>query len=410
MEKYMQTLLKKIGEIQKKQIIKQTEISRRGENFNVFNVLGLWSEEVRLHSAMLAELLNPEGSHGCGEAFLKLFIEQVLKIEITDATNMLGKVVTTTEYYIGRINNEGTEGGRIDILIDIPRESGIPSLIIENKIYAGDQSNQLLRYYQFANNKYHSSENFKILYLTLWGNSASAISTGTDFSFDYTRISYAINIIKWLELCASIAYDKPKVRETIIQYKHLLTQITEYSMNENNKIVEEIASQDEYLKNAILICSYQNDIIKKAILGPIAKALECIKEIAKEKTKLEISFMSNEFNEKSGKLDWGFSYYITKNQKTIRLCYIFDNYGLINLYYGILKDGTSQSIDEKPIFKYSNENWPWGWDWVWDKYNNWSGESLYNIIDELSNNTYDSSPFCKIILDSILKSSQLLNE
>lgn len=55
----MQTLLKKIGEIQKKQTIKQTEGSRRGENFNVFNVLGLWSEEVKLHSAMLAELLNP---------------------------------------------------------------------------------------------------------------------------------------------------------------------------------------------------------------------------------------------------------------------------------------------------------------------------------------------------------------
>lgn len=247
---------------------------------------------------MLAELLNPEGSHGCGEAFLKIFIEKVLKIEIIDATNLLSKSVTTTEYYISRINNEGTEGGRIDILIDIPRESGIPSLIIENKIYAGDQSNQLLRYYKFAKTKYHSSENFKILYLTLWGSCASTISTGKDFSFDYTRISYAKNIIKWLEQCASFAYDKPKVRETIIQYKHLLTQITEYSMNENNKIVEEIASQDEYLKNAILICSYQNDIIKKAISGPITKALEYIKEMAKEKTKLEINFMSNEFNEK----------------------------------------------------------------------------------------------------------------
>lgn len=344
---------------------------------------------------MLAELLNPEGSHGCGEAFLKIFIEKVLKIEIIDATNLLSKSVTTTEYYISRINNEGTEGGRIDILIDIPRESGIPSLIIENKIYAGDQSNQLLRYYKFAKTKYHSSENFKILYLTLWGSCASTISTGKDFSFDYTRISYAKNIIKWLEQCASFAYDKPKVRETIIQYKHLLTQITEYSMNENNKIVEEIASQDEYLKNAILICSYQNDIIKKAISGPITKALEYIKEMAKEKTKLEINFMSNEFNEKGGKLDWGFSYFITKNQKTIRLCYIFDNWGLINLYYGILKDGTSHDIAVKPIFKYSNENWPWGWDWVLDKYNNWSGESLYNIIDELSNSTYDSSPFCK---------------
>lgn len=406
----MQTLLKKIGEIQKKQTIKQTEGSRRGENFNVFNVLGLWSEEVKLHSAMLAELLNPEGSHGCGEAFLKIFIEKVLKIEIIDATNLLSKSVTTTEYYISRINNEGTEGGRIDILIDIPRESGIPSLIIENKIYAGDQSNQLLRYYKFAKTKYHSSENFKILYLTLWGSCASTISTGKDFSFDYTRISYAKNIIKWLEQCASFAYDKPKVRETIIQYKHLLTQITEYSDYENNKIVEEIASQDEYLKNAILICSYQNDIIKKAISGPITKALEYIKEMAKEKTKLEINFMSNEFNEKGGKLDWGFSYFITKNQKTIRLCYIFDNWGLINLYYGILKDGTSHDIAVKPIFKYSNENWPWGWDWVLDKYNNWSGESLYNIIDELSNSTYDSSPFCKTILDSILNSLQLLNE
>lgn len=406
----MQTLLKKIGEIQKKQTIKQTEGSRRGENFNVFNVLGLWSEEVKLHSAMLAELLNPEGSHGCGEAFLKIFIEKVLKIEIIDATNLLSKSVTTTEYYISRINNEGTEGGRIDILIDIPRESGIPSLIIENKIYAGDQSNQLLRYYKFAKTKYHSSENFKILYLTLWGSCASTISTGKDFSFDYTRVSYAKNIIKWLEQCASFAYDKPKVRETIIQYKHLLTQITEYSMNENNKIVEEIASQDEYLKNAILICSYQNDIIKKAISGPITKALEYIKEMAKEKTKLEINFMSNEFNEKGGKLDWGFSYFITKNQKTIRLCYIFDNWGLISLYYGILKDGTSHDIAVKPIFKYSNENWPWGWDWVLDKYNNWSGESLYNIIDELSNSTYDSSPFCKTILDSILNSLQLLNE
>jgi len=35
-----------------------------GENFNVFNVLKLSTSEVRTHSALLAELLNPEGSHG----------------------------------------------------------------------------------------------------------------------------------------------------------------------------------------------------------------------------------------------------------------------------------------------------------------------------------------------------------
>lgn len=53
MEANIQTLLNRIGEIQKKQIIKQTEVYRRGENFNVFNILGLWSEEMRLHSAMV---------------------------------------------------------------------------------------------------------------------------------------------------------------------------------------------------------------------------------------------------------------------------------------------------------------------------------------------------------------------
>lgn len=34
-----------------------------GENFNVFKILKLESSEVRMHSAFIAELLNPKGSH-----------------------------------------------------------------------------------------------------------------------------------------------------------------------------------------------------------------------------------------------------------------------------------------------------------------------------------------------------------
>src|SRR5438270_4636302 len=45
-----------------------------GENFNVFRILKLESSEVRLHSAFLAELLNPKGSHGLKDIFLKLFL------------------------------------------------------------------------------------------------------------------------------------------------------------------------------------------------------------------------------------------------------------------------------------------------------------------------------------------------
>jgi len=38
-----------------------------GENFNIFTVMGMQSNEVKTHSAIIGELLNPKGSHGLGE-------------------------------------------------------------------------------------------------------------------------------------------------------------------------------------------------------------------------------------------------------------------------------------------------------------------------------------------------------
>lgn len=180
-------------------------------------------------------------------------------------------------------------------------------------------------------------------------------------------------------------------------------------MNETNPIIDEITSSEANLKNAVLICSYQNDIIKKAISGPILKALEYIREVAEQQTQLKIELKSNDFTEKSGKLDWRFGYNMTHNQNTVRLVYIFDNWGLTNLYYGIQTESSS-NIKRTPIFKYTNDNWPWGWEWASDKYINWSGENLYRLLDELSNDAYTSSDFCKNILDNILKASKLLKE
>lgn len=43
------------------------------------------SDETRVHSAMIADLLNPEGLHQMGDIFLKLFIrklEELFKLEL----------------------------------------------------------------------------------------------------------------------------------------------------------------------------------------------------------------------------------------------------------------------------------------------------------------------------------------
>ena len=57
-----------------------------GEGFNVFEVLGLESSEVGLHSRLIAELINPNGSHGQGNVFLKLFLDEIFldKIDRSD--------------------------------------------------------------------------------------------------------------------------------------------------------------------------------------------------------------------------------------------------------------------------------------------------------------------------------------
>lgn len=138
----LKNLLQKVNKIALTEQLEQRERLKRGENFNVFNVLGLSSEEVRLHSAFVAELLNPNGKHGMGQAFLVAFLKEV-NIP-TKFINPQKVNVPIVERSIG--NKTDTDGGRIDIVI----EDGNHAVIIENKIYASDQDNQLLRYFNYG--------------------------------------------------------------------------------------------------------------------------------------------------------------------------------------------------------------------------------------------------------------------
>jgi len=54
------------------------------------------SDEVKTHSRFLAELLNPKGSHGQKDVFLKKFVERfgILDFEIKNAELFV-------EFYIG---------------------------------------------------------------------------------------------------------------------------------------------------------------------------------------------------------------------------------------------------------------------------------------------------------------------
>lgn len=200
-----------------------------GEFFNVFNILGLSTNETRTHSAFIAEMLNPKGSHGCGIGFLNEFVQRYVNKSFSNED--LEKADIKVELSIGNKNEDETEGGRIDIAIFI----GKYLIIIENKIYASDQKNQLVRYNNYARALQSNGviEDFNLLYLTLFGYEASEFSTKNELvpEQDYFTLSYSKDIIKWLDSCKAIAVEKPLVRETIIQYNNLLKEITYQDMD-----------------------------------------------------------------------------------------------------------------------------------------------------------------------------------
>lgn len=98
-------------------------------------------------------------------------------------------------------------------------------IIIENKIYASDQDNQLLRYKNFAQN----FKEYKLYYLTLHCNNAKDLSLGLYSSMshdDYECISYEKHILEWIDRCIEISSEKPLVNNTLIAYKNLIKQLT----------------------------------------------------------------------------------------------------------------------------------------------------------------------------------------
>lgn len=212
----------------------QEERHRKGENYNLFSILNIERYELK-HSALIANLLDPKGSHGCGDAFLRAFFEIALKeraYPFEDCT----LPDSYTEHYIGPI--AGDTGGRIDILVE---SSYYYRLIIENKIYAGDQDKQLIRYDNYGKTDLEA-DRYLLVYLTLFGNEASEGSTakGSAKEVDYLCLSYAEDILRWLEQCVRLAYDKPLVRESLNQYIQTIKQLTYQDMNQENiqKIID----------------------------------------------------------------------------------------------------------------------------------------------------------------------------
>ena len=109
-------------------------------NFSVFRY---FKENENLVSGIFADLLRPDGSHGQGTVFLRLFLKEIdrgrkTRIRKWDAYGSLERCSVYTEY-------STDERRRVDIVIKL----GDMWIGVENKPWAGEQPDQLQHYLQF---------------------------------------------------------------------------------------------------------------------------------------------------------------------------------------------------------------------------------------------------------------------
>ena len=250
----------------------------RGENYNIFNDLGFMSDEVHLHSMFLANLLNPKGSHGQRGKFLEAFLKMLQKsFSAISADNLeldTANASVEVEKYIGRQTD--SEGGRIDIYLT----DGKHSIIIENKIYAGDQHHQMLRYWNYGMSQKEddTEKSFVLIYLTLDGCSPSKDSLGEDLKEnDIVCLSYKSDIRGWLDRCVELASRTPLVRETINQYISTIDILTNNVM-EDNKDLLDILCKEENLDAVFDIIDSKENLINHIINDEFIPKLKALAE------------------------------------------------------------------------------------------------------------------------------------
>ena len=310
----------------------------RGENYNIFNDLGFMSDEVHLHSMFLANLLNPKGSHGQRGKFLEAFLKMLqksfpaisadnLELDITNAS-------VEVEKYIGRQTD--SEGGRIDIYLT----DGKHSIIIENKIYAGDQHHQMLRYWNYGMSQKgdDTEKSFVLIYLTLDGCSPSKDSLGEYLKEnDIVCLSYKSDIRGWLDHCVELASRTPLVRETINQYISTIDILTNNVMEDNKELLD-ILCKEENLDAVFDIIDSKENLINHIINDEFIPKL---KDLAEDKG-LEIcgNYKRNWVSDR-----YPGAHFQKTGWKFLDLAFQFESVGLDRMVFGFVCKGESNRSD-----------------------------------------------------------------
>ncbi|WP_257938429.1 PD-(D/E)XK nuclease family protein [Campylobacter lari] len=233
-------------------------------------------DEVNLHSGILKSLLNPSENHEQVRLFLDLFLE---KIGLKEWFRESDDVKVLKEYK------------NIDIYI----HNGIKHIILENKIWASDQYEQISRYIDILNQQgvsykdIENIENIAVIFLTPYGDRGPSKKSLDEWEIEntknglflkkgddkvlYRQISYEVEILNWLQECQERVKNICSLSQAIEFYKDVIKTLInkkESDMDIVNFLKDE--KKENYCELVLEICKKKDDIFKQCLVE-ICKSL-----------------------------------------------------------------------------------------------------------------------------------------
>ncbi len=326
-------------------------------DFNIFSQLLNPYDEVNLHSKFIYSILND-----C--KFKKEFMLNFLKTTGIISAEDVGpddlKIIDVEK-------EKSFSNGRMDLFFScivkdkkyIVKDKKY-AIIIENKIFAGDQYEQMDRYIKFADE--YSADVKKVFYLTLMGHAPSEDSAS---NLDRVNlISYNNEILNWIENCIKISAREPALREVLIQYADLLEKITgkdvDYTMDVMNFLLE--SPENFNMANSIqpAIIDAKTDLqmrfwkkleesldeMFRNFPGLNYRKTDRDEDIGPVNPWYSETIIKNYYNNMRNSSCYGVMYYLYNRDDLGDLCFKIEYNKGESLFYGITKQAPGVNIDK----------------------------------------------------------------
>lgn len=234
-------------------------------------------------SRILADLLNPHGSHHQGSLFLKRFLEKIFGHESSE-THWAAGLSQAVKFRVGveEVCTASQTLRRMDILIEWENTQGQHyALCIENKPYAGDQANQIIDYLNELKGRQY--QHYHVLYLNGYGSDPLAYSISPELAEHYrsnsqlSTLEYG-ELIGWLKNCR-MDCRSDRVANFLREIEKFIQRVFmgERDMDESNKIKEIIQQDSRSLVSAFEI-SKQLQNVQDQLIDQFQRQLEVIFE------------------------------------------------------------------------------------------------------------------------------------